>query len=65
MVRWDLSQLHRMAPNEAAQMTTFTIDAGNASTVYRVGGSADSSADRVWLCLLCAWCQPIALSQPG
>ena len=37
MVSWDLSQLHRMAPDEAAQMTTFTIDAANSSTVYRVG----------------------------
>jgi hypothetical protein len=40
MESWDLSQLHRMAPDEAAQMTTFTIDAANSSTVYRVGRSA-------------------------
>jgi hypothetical protein len=43
---WDLSQLHRMAPDEAAQMATFTIDNGNSSTVYRVRGSADESPGR-------------------
>jgi hypothetical protein len=60
MVSWDLSQLHRMLPDEAAQMTTFTIATGNSSTVYRVGGSADESPGRLRLCPLCS---PGALSQ--
>jgi hypothetical protein len=60
MVSWDLSQLHRMAPDEAAQMTTFTIANNNSSTVYRVGGSAEKSPGRL---RLCPPCSPGALSQ--
>jgi hypothetical protein len=55
MVTWELSQLHRMAPDEAAEMTTFTITSNNnSSTVYRVGGSADESPGRLRLCRPCA-----------
>jgi hypothetical protein len=59
IVSWDLSQLHRMAPDEAAQMTTFTVDAANSSTVYRVGGSADESPCRFcWMAALTVCVSP-------
>jgi hypothetical protein len=44
MVSYDMSQLHRMVPNEAENIDTFTTMDGHISTVYRVSGRAGRPA---------------------